>query len=253
MCANPDYRYQGHIFPHRIGGTMSNHQTAVEVFASLSFEQELPYPVDNSHYCAHAGCGTFALHHWGMVRSLAYWPSHSRSSGRTNIVIARCSACSAETIFADGKLVYPATISAPAPAADLPDTLKIDFEEARLICNQSPRGAAALLRLVVQKLCPILGSEQKDINKAIGDLVERGVINVALQQALDSVRVIGNEAVHPGELDLKDDPATVLSLFKLINFIVQKAITEPKEIGAIYQALPASKLAGIEIRDKAKA
>ncbi|WP_324695493.1 DUF4145 domain-containing protein [Novosphingobium sp. RL4] len=125
-----------------------------------------------------------------------------------------------------------------------------DFEEARRIHALSPRGAAALLRLVVQKLCPILGSDKKDINPAIGELVEKGIITGALQQALDSVRVIGNEAVHPGELNLKDDAVTVHSLFKLINFIIEKAITEPKAIDAIYQSLPAGKLAGIAARDK---
>lgn len=54
-------------------------------------------------------------------------------------------------------------------------------------------------------------------------------ISPALQQALDSVRVIGNEAVHPGTMDLRDDVFTVLSLFGLVNFIVQKAITDEEK------------------------
>ncbi|QSR18421.1 hypothetical protein CA833_14700 [Novosphingobium sp. KA1] len=180
------------------------------------------------------------------------WGQKFRPVSEPMMHLAACSACSQETVFANGKLALPADITAPAPSSDLPQDLMADFEEARKIHMQSPRGAAALLRLVVQKLCPILGSEKKDINGAIGELVEKGVITGALQQALDSVRVIGNEAVHPGELDLKDDSITVHSLFMLINFIVQKAITEPKEIDAIYQSLPAGKLAGIAARDKQK-
>jgi hypothetical protein len=131
----------------------------------------------------------------------------------------------------------------------MPEDLKADFEEARLIYADSPRGAAALLRLVLQKLCPHIGATKPGINDAIAELVKSGTISAALQQALDSVRVIGNEAVHPGELDLRDDAATVLTLFRLVNFIVEKAITEPKAVAAIYGALPPGKRAGIEERD----
>ncbi len=82
----------------------------------------------------------------------------------------------------------------------------------------------------------------------IGDLVKDELPSRA-QQAFDAVRVIGNEAVHPGEIDLRDDLDTVLTLFKLLNLIVEKVITEPKEIDQIYSGLPPGKLKGIEDRD----
>lgn len=58
--------------------------------------------------------------------------------------------------------------------------------------------------------------------------------------------MIGNEAVHPGSLDLRDDRETAN---KLVNFITHKMITEPKEIDDIYGALPVDKLEGIKKRD----
>jgi hypothetical protein len=64
------------------------------------------------------------------------------------------------------------------------------------------------------------------------------------------VRVIGNNAVHPGQIDLNDDPATALSLFTLLNFIVEKMITDPKELKAIYDALPATSKEAIADRDR---
>lgn len=73
-----------------------------------------------------------------------------------------------------------------------------------------------------------------------------------VQPALDSVRVVGNEAVHPGTLDLKDDRETANKLFKLVNFIATKMISEPKEIDALYDSLPAEKLQGIKARDAQK-
>jgi len=75
-------------------------------------------------------------------------------------------------------------------------------------------------------------------------------LDVRVQKALDTVRVIGNEAVHPGQLDLRDDRATAEMLFKLFNLIVDKTISEPKHISEIYAALPGEKLKAIEHRDK---
>ena len=107
---------------------------------------------------------------------------------------------------------FPGIKSGVLPNRDLPDDILRDFEEAREIANSSPRGAAALLRLCVQKLCTHLAEKGKNINDDIASLVRKG-LNPKIQQSLDIVRVIGNEAVHPGELDLKDDRETALLLF----------------------------------------
>jgi hypothetical protein len=131
----------------------------------------------------------------------------------------------------------------------MPEEITADYLEAGQILSRSPRGAAALLRLAIQKLCPILGATKSDINGAIGELVEAGRINPSIQQALDTVRVIGNEAVHPGTLDLKDGHAMALALFNLVNFIIAKAITEPRQLQELYSSLPPAKLAGIAQRD----
>lgn len=134
------------------------------------------------------------------------------------------------------------------PIEDMPEAIKADFMEAREIVNASPRGAAALLRLCVQKLMPILGERGRDINDDIASLVKKG-LPVAVQQALDSLRVIGNEAVHPGAIDLNDNRETALALFELLNFIVERTITQQKKISDIYGKLPKSKLDAILKRD----
>lgn len=199
-------------------------------------------------------CSINSQHMWGTVVNLTVFLGSSgqasRSySGRT-LVCASCQNCGEETLLVEGGIVLPIYSPAPPPTEDMPAEVLEDFKEARAIVEKSPRGAAALLRLVIQKLCPILGATKPDINAAIGELVAAGKVSPALQQALDTVRVIGNEAVHPGTLDLSDDRQTATSMFSLINFIVEKAITEPKHIGQLYQALPAGKLAGIAQRDK---
>ncbi|MGP8441916.1 DUF4145 domain-containing protein [Burkholderia vietnamiensis] len=123
-----------------------------------------------------------------------------------------------------------------------------DVEEARLIASQSPRGAAALLRLVIEKLVIELGAQGKDINAMIGDLVAKG-LPARVQQALDSVRVIGNNAVHAGKMDKEDVEATVIQLFGLVNIIVEQQITQPKKVAELFGALPEGARIGIEKRD----
>lgn len=165
-----------------------------------------------------------------------------------NLHISQCYNCKELSIWLHDKLLYPATRAGVEPNTDLNDDIKRDFEEARSILNQSPRGAAALLRLALQKLCKQLGESGDNIDKDIASLVSKG-LNVTIQKALDVVRVVGNEAVHPGTLDLRDDRDTALKLFGLINAIAQQMITHPKEVEALYGMLPEAKRAGIDARN----
>ncbi|MDH0865615.1 DUF4145 domain-containing protein [Mitsuaria sp. GD03876] len=165
-----------------------------------------------------------------------------------NLHLSECFHCKKLAVWAQRQLVSPSAKSGPASNDDLPDEIRRDYEEARSIVGDSPRGAAALLRLCVQKLCKHLGESGSDINKDIGSLVTKG-LDPTVQKALDIVRVIGNESVHPGELDLRDDQETALLLFELINAIADRMITHPKKVEAIYSKLPEKKLQGIMIRD----
>lgn len=148
-------------------------------------------------------------------------------------------------------MIYPDDAGIDPPNQDLGADISKDYIEAASILHKSPRGAAALLRLAVQKLCKQLGEPGKDINADIGNLVTKG-LSETIQQALDALRVIGNESVHPGQLDLRDDPATAKSLFRLLNKIAETMITEPREIQEIYNKIPISKKEAIENRDKKK-
>ncbi|WP_275451912.1 DUF4145 domain-containing protein [Clostridium botulinum] len=71
-----------------------------------------------------------------------------------------------------------------------------------------------------------------------------------VQQALDIIRVTGNDSVHPGEINLEDNEDMVIKLFSILNFIVDKLIVEPKEMEEVFNWLPDSKKRAIEKRDK---
>lgn len=162
--------------------------------------------------------------------------------------VSRCRKCGETTIWLGEKMVFPINATAEPPNADLPDEIAADYEEARMIASLSPRGAAALLRLCIQKLCKHLGQSGQNINGDIAELVKTGLPS-GVQKALDSVRVIGNESVHPGTIDLHDNPETVSRLFKLVNFIADKMLTEQRELDEIYDGLPQDKRDAIARRD----
>jgi hypothetical protein len=68
--------------------------------------------------------------------------------------------------------------------------------------------------------------------------------------AFDAVRLIGNDAVHPGQIDLKDDREMAARLFKLVNIITEQLISNKKHIDEVYGMLPEKYRENIEKRDK---
>ena len=76
--------------------------------------------------------------------------------------ICKCRHCGNYSIWYAQQMIYPGISNAPFSHPDMPEGIKGDYEEARSIASQSPRGAAALLRLVIQKLMIVLGEKGKD-------------------------------------------------------------------------------------------
>ena len=173
------------------------------------------------------------------------------NAGVRNAFLSVCGRCGDPALWVYKKLLWPQWGGAPVPNPDLSDDVRGDYEEAGTILDPSPRAAAALLRLAIQKLCKELGEKGDNINDDIAALVAKG-LPVQVQQALDLVRLNGNAAVHPGELDLRDDRATAASLFDLVNLIAESMISQPKRVAEMYARLPQPKRDQIERRDGPK-
>ena len=147
-------------------------------------------------------------------------------------------------------MVYPRTTIAPEPSEDMPEDVMVDYQEAQHVVEDSPRAAAALLRLAMEKLArELTEDEDKKLYQMIGDLKEEGRIDDRIQQALDSVRVTGNNWVHPGELNVTDDYETAYRLFELVNAVVKLTIARDNLIKEQYAKVPENKKKGIEQRD----
>ena len=126
------------------------------------------------------------------------------------------------------------------PASSFPE----DIEPTSYIAAVSGhrQAGAVVIRACAQ------AQEGKNINDDIAALVEKG-LDLRVQQALDVVRVIGNNAVHPGQIELRDDRATAEKLFALVNLIAERMISEPRHVEAMFNSLPEGARRLIERRD----
>lgn len=167
----------------------------------------------------------------------------------SNLHISKCYNCNKFSVWAYDKLIHPNSDFEHTPNPDLPEDVKSDFIEASKIVKSSPRGAAALLRLCIQKICIHLGEKGKSIDADIRNLTNKG-LSPLVQKSLDIVRVVGNESVHPGIMDLKDNYETASQLFELVNIIADQLISQPMRIESLYGDLPESKRKAIEDRNK---
>ena len=155
--------------------------------------------------CPH--CGAYAQQQWGFmgIYSKAYgWSAVSQGMAGSatpmgeHMQLTICTKCKESSFWISAQMVFPDVTVVDLPNEDLPDDIKADYEEAASVLQKSPRAAAALLRLALQKLCKHLGGKGKSIQEDIDLLVDKGLPKGVLQ-AMDAVRIIGNEALHPGQ------------------------------------------------------
>ncbi len=200
--------------------------------------------------CPH--CKQFAKQRWGQAGdtflkngNTFYTSFHVHTE---NIFFSQCDACEKKMIWKDSEPIWPRASLAPEAHVDFPAELVDDFEEARQVYNDSPRASAALLRLCLQKLCKILGAVGKNTNDDIQFLHDEFGLGRRVMDSMDILRIVGNNAVHPGEINLQDDREISFGLFSILNFIVEKAISEPAQIESIYKKLPEGARMAIETR-----
>jgi hypothetical protein len=175
-----------------------------------------------------------------MMQRKVFFESHENTAYLNtelmNVHASKCYSCEEISLWRADELIYPVNHISIAPNEGMPADVKADFLEANEILDKSPRGAAALLRLGIQKLMIHLGEKGKNINGDIASLVQKG-LDTRIQKALDVVRVVGNSAVHPGQIDLSDDKTIATKLFGLVNVIVESQITQAKHIEEMYDTI----------------
>lgn len=205
---------------------------------------------DQPHYkakamkCSH--CGAVAQQTWQAMQvvhgSLTWTP----------YILATCRACGGESLWHDTSevMLYPTGLGGPVAPADLPEVVRPLYDEARSITSLSARSACALLRLALEALLEHLYPENKgNLNEMIGQARVAG-LEERVVRAMDVLRSNGNSSIH--DIRREDTPEMAASLFRLLNLVVRQLITEPQEVDAMYDALPAGVLQAIERRDAPK-
>ena len=129
--------------------------------------------------------------------------------------------------------MYPEAQVVEDANEDLADDIKKDHNEAASILSRSPKSAAALLRMATEKLCQQLvgeDGEKASLAENIEKLKEKGMLEPSIVDMMETLRLAGNNAVHPGGFfDDEDNHAIATKLFGLINQIAKEAITIPRE------------------------
>jgi len=232
-----------HIFFHCEGIVIRVKYIILSFFYKLEMQYIKPSVFSQSFTCPH--CGINTQQNWWMTSfDNHFWNDKSLNEIR----VAICFVCKKHSLWIVDNMIYPDTGSSPIPNPNMPLKVKKLYLEAASIHAKSPRGAAALLRMAVQQLCIELGEKGESINDDIASLVKKGLPSL-VQKSLDVVRVVGNDAVHPGQIDT-DDPEIVMQLFDLVNVIIEYTVSLPQRVSGIYSSLPKEKVAGIINRDK---
>lgn len=131
-------------------------------------------------------CGAYAAQHWGDV----YLQGTNLSWPFPEWRAAKCSRCDKPNVWRESNLIWPPSRLGVRPHPDMPDDVRVLYEEAQDVSGVSKKSAAALLRLALQVLVDELERGNENLDKKIGKLVARG-LDPGVQQAMDVVRVVG--------------------------------------------------------------
>jgi hypothetical protein len=153
---------------------------------------------------------------------------------------SRCANCQEIMIWAGGKMIFPRGSGAITPSENLSDQCSAIFSEAASVLDGSPRAACALLRLCLENFCEEEGYTKGRLVDKLDKMRESGLLE-GVWEALEAVRVVGNDAVHPGSIRLGDKREFADILFELMNFVADSIISRREAAKRLHALLPETK------------
>jgi hypothetical protein len=174
-----------------------------------------------------------------------------------NLHVSRCYNCKGFTVWVRDRLVFPIKGNEPldiieadfrqveedvqelednVPESDEHVEASVeeveeaseDFEEAAAILNKSPRGAAALIRICIQNMMPLMKETGKNLDENISSLVRKG-LEVEIQQAMDVLQVIRRNPGQESDVDLRDETAIATRMLESLKEILERRMLKNRE------------------------
>lgn len=207
-------------------------------------------------------CGAFAGQKWSFGLGTHRHLPKSFSGDQDDLdkykvmIRAKCESCHQYSYWLKKRPTGEETLLLPKtgkgvdlPNNDMSEAVKKIYNEAALILSDSPRASSALARLAIDTLTSEIGHPKDSLNTRIGKLVKEKNLSPIIQQSLDIVRVTGNNAIHPGNIESTDNEQIARELLKLINLIANALITEPNKVNKLFESLSESHKNSISKRD----
>src|ERR1700730_15976123 len=136
-----------------------------------------------------------------------------------NLHISNCHSCNGFSLWVGGLLVFPTRID------KTPELVEQDLEEAAAILNKFPRGAAALMRVCIQRLVPLLEENGKELNQRVSSLVRKG-LEMEMQQAKEVLQVLRSDPVQLSKLESHADKETVLRFLDSLKEVLERRMSQ---------------------------
>jgi hypothetical protein len=166
------------------------------------------------------------------AKVLAKYNYHDRAEGPpTYLTFLECPRCEHallvreeeywENGFTQPETVYPVENSESNP--ELPDRLRTVLQEIRRSYHaKAYTGTALLCRRAIETLCVDRGVKEKNLAVSLDRLREKNLIDGALFEWADGLRLAGNRAAHDVENDISGQDARDLMEFTeaLLEYVV---------------------------------
>ena len=142
--------------------------------------------------CFH--CKITTQHQWRALESTDTlgFTNYTDLEGLGNFKISICYNCGGISMWHNDKTISPNVSHQPPAHTEMPEQIKLIYEEASTISRLSPRASCALMRHALEELVKNIGYKDR-LFDSIGQMYEEGLIDDAIKDALDIVRLTGND------------------------------------------------------------
>lgn len=162
--------------------------------------------------------------------------------------VSICDQCKNESLWMvapNGKghrLIYPKELLSPKPHPEMPEAIKSVYQEARLIAEDSPRAAIALLRLCVELQARdiVHGGAENNLYENINRMIDQGCSKRTIK-AMTLCRLCGNDRLHQIREIQENENTDVYLLFNVVNWITEENYHRSKKIDEEFAKQPATK------------